>query len=133
MHTLVTCKNEDVQSKMKALKWPQHIIHYNFIGIFSRHQRAANSAVIGRIWPNFEHIRDSVIVLVTCKMKTLQWPRNIINRFFRCSRAAYSVASGWIWSEFEFIQAFMHVVVTYKNEQDPIKSESARMATPFLP
>ena len=34
---------------------------------FSRRPRAANSAVRGRIWPNFELIRDFMVVLVTCK------------------------------------------------------------------
>ena len=33
---------------------------------FSRRSRAANSAVSGLIWPNFELIRD-LIVHVTCK------------------------------------------------------------------
>ena len=29
--------------------------------------RAANSAVLGRIWPKFELIRDIVVVFFTCK------------------------------------------------------------------
>ena len=33
----------------------------------SRHSRAANSAVLGPIWPNFELVRDVMDVLVTCK------------------------------------------------------------------
>ena len=33
---------------------------------FSR-SRAANSAVLGRIWPKFELVRDIIDVLVTCK------------------------------------------------------------------
>ena len=28
---------------------------------------AANSAVLGRIWPNFELVREIIIVLVICK------------------------------------------------------------------
>ena len=30
------------------------------------------------------------------------------------------------------MQAFMHVLVTYKNEDDPIKNEGARVFTRFL-
>ena len=49
MHVLVTCKNEEV------------------FGDFSRHSRAANSAVHGQIWSNCELVQDFMIVLVTCK------------------------------------------------------------------
>ena len=38
-------------------------------GDFSRRSRAANSAVLGSIWPNFELVRDVMDVLVTCKYK----------------------------------------------------------------
>ena len=34
---------------------------------FSRRSRAANSRVRGGIWPNFELIRNFMVVLVTCK------------------------------------------------------------------
>ena len=34
---------------------------------FLRRSRAANSEVLGRIWPNFEHTRDFIVVLVICK------------------------------------------------------------------
>ena len=30
---------------------------------------AANSAAQGLIWPNFEHIQDFIVILVTCKNK----------------------------------------------------------------
>ena len=36
-------------------------------GDFSRCSRAANSAVLGPIRPNFELVRDVIDVLVTCK------------------------------------------------------------------
>ena len=38
-------------------------------GDFSRRPRAANSAVLGPIWPNFELVRDVMDVLVTCKFE----------------------------------------------------------------
>ena len=31
-----------------------------------KHSRAANSAVCGQIVPNFELVRDIIVVLVTC-------------------------------------------------------------------
>ena len=34
---------------------------------FFRRSNAANSAVSGLIWPNFEFIRDFIVVHVTCK------------------------------------------------------------------
>ena len=36
-------------------------------GDFSTCSRAANSAVLGPIWPNFELVRDVMDVLLTCK------------------------------------------------------------------
>ena len=36
-------------------------------GDFSRRSRAANSALLGPIWPKFELVRDVMDVLVTCK------------------------------------------------------------------
>ena len=37
------------------------------MGIFFIRSRAANSAVHGRTWLNFELIRDFVVVIITCK------------------------------------------------------------------
>ena len=37
------------------------------MGIFFKRSRAANSAVLGRIWLKFELIRDNIDVLVICK------------------------------------------------------------------
>ena len=36
-------------------------------GNFSRRSMAANSAVQGLIWPNFEPIQDLIVDLITCK------------------------------------------------------------------
>ena len=38
-------------------------------GDFSRRSRAANSAVHGPIWSNFELVQDPMVVLLTCKNK----------------------------------------------------------------
>ena len=53
MHVLTTYKNEDDRIKV--------------YGDFSRRSRAAYSAVLGPMWPNFEVVRDVMDVLVTCK------------------------------------------------------------------
>ena len=39
------------------------------MGIFFRRSRAANSAVLGRIWLKFKLVRDIIDVLVNCKYK----------------------------------------------------------------
>ena len=55
-----------IQSKMKGLEWSQHFSHYKSMEI-SRRSRAANSAVLGPLWPNFKLVLDVMDVLVTCK------------------------------------------------------------------
>ena len=41
--------------------------HYKSMGFFFIRSRAANSAVLGPIWPNFELVRDVMDVLIACK------------------------------------------------------------------
>ena len=53
---------------MKGLEWSQHFAYYKSMKIFPR-SSAANSAVLGPIWPNFELILDVKDVLITCKNK----------------------------------------------------------------
>ena len=85
---------------------------------------AANSAVLGPIWPNFELVRDVMDVLVTCKYEEDPIKNEgarvnyIIQQFFRRARADNSGVGVGIWLKFELIQAFMHVLVTCKNEDD---------------
>ena len=67
MHVLVTCKNEDDRFKNEGARVFTRFLPYSVYGDFSRRSRAANSAVLGLIWPNFELIRDVINVLVTCK------------------------------------------------------------------
>ena len=55
-----------IDSKMKELECSQDFSNYVY-GDFSRRSRAANSAVLGPIWPNFELVRDVMNVLITCK------------------------------------------------------------------
>ena len=61
--SLLPARMRMIKSKMKKLVCSQDFSHYVY-GDFSRRSRAANSAVLGPIWPNFELVRD---VIVTCK------------------------------------------------------------------
>ena len=67
MHVLLTCKNEDDRIKNEGARVFTRFLPLLVYGDFSRRSRAANSAVLGPIWPNFELVRDVMDVLVTCK------------------------------------------------------------------
>ena len=45
------------------------------------------------------------------------------------SRAADSAVQGRIWLKFKRIQDVIVILVTFKNEEDPIRIEGARVAT----
>ena len=65
--SLLPARMRKIQSNMKALVCSKHVSNYKYMGFFSRRSRAADSAVGGLIWPNFELIRDFMVVNVTCK------------------------------------------------------------------
>ena len=65
--SLLPANMRKIRSKMQVLESSQHFSHYKSMEIFSRRSRAANSTVLGPIWPNFELVRDVMDVLVTCK------------------------------------------------------------------
>ena len=67
MHVLVTCKNGVIELEMNELECSQDFSNYKFMGIFSRCSRAANSVVLGPIWPNIEFVHDIMDVFLTCK------------------------------------------------------------------
>ena len=67
MHVLLTCKNEVDRIKNEGARVFTRFLPFKVYGDFSRRSRAANSAVLGPIWPNFELVRDVMDVLVTCK------------------------------------------------------------------
>ena len=66
MHVLLTCKNEVDQIKNEGARVFTRFYRLDIWG-FSRRSRAANSAVLGLIWPNFELVQDVMDVLVTCQ------------------------------------------------------------------
>ena len=67
MHVLDTCKNEEDPIKNEGARLLTRFLPLLVYGDFFRRSRAANSAVLGPIWPNFELVRYIMDVLVTCK------------------------------------------------------------------
>ena len=67
MHVLLTCKNEVDQIKNEGARVITKFSPIKVYGDFFRHPRAANSAVLGPIWPDFELVRDVMDVLITCR------------------------------------------------------------------
>ena len=67
MHVLDTCKNEEDPIKNEGARVFTTFLPLKVYWDFSRRSRAANSAVLGPIWPIFELVRDVMDVLVTCK------------------------------------------------------------------
>ena len=56
-----------IQSKIAEKMCEHHFPHNKSMGFFFIRSRAANSPVLGPIWPNFELVQDVMDVLVTCK------------------------------------------------------------------
>ena len=69
MIVLVTCKNEEdpIKNEGAGVLTTNSILPLKLYWIFFRRSMTAYSAVRGRIGPNFEHIRDIMVVLLTCK------------------------------------------------------------------
>ena len=67
MDVLITCKYEEDPIKNEVVRVFTRFLPLQVYGDFSRRSRAANSAVLGPIWPNFDLVRDVIYVLVTCK------------------------------------------------------------------
>ena len=68
MHVLVTCKNKTDPIKNEGARlFTRFLPLFKSMGHFSRRSRAADSAVHGRIWSNFEPFRDLMVGFVTCK------------------------------------------------------------------
>ena len=63
----ITCKYEKDQIKNSGENVMTSFSPLQVYGIFFIRSRAANSAVLGLIWLNFELVRDVMDVLVTCK------------------------------------------------------------------
>ena len=91
------------------------------------------------IWPNFEVVRDFIVVLVTCKNE--EDPiKNEGVRVFTTLYINFSEAQGQITPELVVVSGrnsnsfkLSCILVTCKNEDDSIKNEGARVFTTFFP
>ena len=97
MVVFVTCKTED-QIKNECARVVTTFLPLGVYGDFSRRSREANSAVLCWILPNFEPIRDFMVVLVTCKNEE--------------DPVKNSEVSDGILTKFKIIQAFIVGLVT---------------------
>ena len=113
------------------------------MGIF-RDAKGQLTPVPGRIWSNFELVRDVMNFLVTCqyeedpiKKRGARVFTTLYIAFFRRARADNSGVGGGILSKFSPFQAYkltcQAVLVTCKNEDDRFKNEGARVFTRVLP
>ena len=65
--SFITCKNEEYPIKNEVARVATTFLSLYVYGDFSRRFRSSNSAVGGRIWQNFELIRDFMAVLISFK------------------------------------------------------------------
>ena len=72
MHVLVAYKNEDDSYKNEGARVMTTFFPLYVKGDFSRRSRAANSAVLGRIWPKFEIVRDIMVSSLPVSMKKIR-------------------------------------------------------------
>ena len=119
----IPARMKKIQLKMKTLECSQDFSHYKSIGDFSRRSRAANSAVLGPIWPDLELVRDVMDILVTSKYEEdpiKNEGARVVTLYSNFSDAQGQITGVGvsIWPKFELIQAFMDVLVTCKNEDD---------------
>ena len=138
IHVLITCKYEKDPIKNSGENVMTSFSPLYAYGIFFIRSRAANSAVLGPIWPNFELVRDVIDVLVTCKYEE----DPIKNEGARVQTTfppiiTLSVAmgtSGRIWPNFELIQALIHVLITckYKRIQSKIAEKCDDIVFPII-
>ena len=101
------------------------------MGFFFRRSRAANSAVHGRISPNFELIQALMYIIITCKYEMNPIKNFRENVFPTVTLSVAMETSGRIWLNFELIQAPVHVLITCKYEKDPIKNSGENVTTSF--
>ena len=120
MVVLVTCKNEEIHSKMKVLEWSQQISNCKSMQIFYdvKGKLTAQSEVGSNLNLNSSKllwlsVLPARIKKIQSKMKALEWSQQcyIIDQFLRCSRAANSLIGDGIFTKFKLIGAFIVVLL----------------------
>ena len=99
----------EIQSKLKALSYPRHFLHYKSMGKFFVAQGNLSNLAENRI-----HLRFNAFPLNKVKYGV-----------FRHSRESNSKENNLIWPELKFLWDFSHVLVTCKFNEDLIKTEGA--------
>ena len=120
-----------IWSTIAEKKW-QHCFPLYVYWDFFRHSRAANSAVGGRIWPNFKLLRVLMHIIIICKYEKDRMKNSWEKVFAIITLSVAMETSGLIWPNFELIPTFMYVIITCKYEKDPIKNNQEKVATPFF-
>ena len=104
--------------------------------VFFIRSRAANSAVLGPIWPNFELVRHVIDVLVSWKYEEdpiKNEGARVLTTLSPLNSMVAMETSGRIWPNFELIQALIHVLITCKYEKNLIKNSGENVMTSFSP
>ena len=126
-----------IRSRTAEKKWQHRFTHYKSMGIFFRRSRAANSAVGGWIWPNYELLQALMHVIITCKYEKDRIKNSrekVATPFFSIITLSIAMeTSGWIWPNSKLIQALMYVIIPCKYEMDLIKNSREKVATSFFP
>ena len=124
-----------VKSKNEIARVATAFLPIQVFGDFYRRLRAETSVECDRIWPNFELIRDFMVVFVSCKNEEDPIKKDgarVATTFSHCKSmgifSANSAVVDRIWSNFELIQGFKVVLVSCKNVEYMIKKEDARLA-----
>ena len=142
MHDLLTCKNEvDPIKNAGARVFTRFLplLVYGGGGV-SRRSRAANSAVLGPIWPNFELVRDLMNVLITCKYEEdpikNEGARVVTTLYINISDAQGQITLVLVVLSGRNLNSSKLSCMSSlpcKNEDDQFKNEGARVFTRFLP
>ena len=100
---------------------------------FCQNSRASNFKIDSWIWPNFWTVQDIMPVLFICKFhndliktKHTVWHKDKYRLFWH-SRASYSNINILIWPEFKLVPDFTPALIICKFNDDPMKTEHARL------
>ena len=92
--------------------------------------------LLRRSWVAYSVVGGPIrLYLLSTRMKTIgaQCVHNTMHLFSDAQGLLNSVVSGWISLKLKPFQAFVHVLISWKNEEDPIKSESDIECSHFSP
>ena len=140
MVALLTCKNLEEEIKNRGARVfttlninfsdAQGQITLEFVVVFGRNLNYSKISCMASL-PARMRMIESEIKELECSQDFSHYKSMGI--FSRRSRAANSEVLGQFWLNFELVREVIDVLVTCKYEEDPIKSEGARVFTTFSP